>query len=386
MRKPHSPAREATLSERRTVRTLGVAAPGRPEFFSYEEEPPEEGQFRVDTLYTGLSAGTELTFLKGTNPYLHSSWDPERGVFCEGEPSQSYPVRVMGYMEVAHVVETRTPAVGNGDVVALNYGHRTGHVIDPRRSVVTVLPDSLDPVLGVYVAQMGPICANGLLHATAEAVGVASDAAAGPALGDGVRHRRVLVTGAGVVGLLTGLFARAHGAAEVAVADPDVRRLDVAEALGLTPVAEKDSDTTWRWCTSRWRNGLADNGADLVFQCRGRTTALVTALRSLRPQGSVIDLAFYQGGSPELRLGEEFHHNGLTIRCAQIGRVPRGLEATWDRRRLCEATLELLRSCGELIREHLVTDLVELDDAPAVMRDLAERRRSTIQAVFAVAP
>ena len=29
-----------------------------------------------------------------------------------------------------------------------------------------------------------------------------------------------------------------------------------------------------------------------------------------------------------LRLGEEFHHNGLSIRCAQIGRVPRGLDAS----------------------------------------------------------
>jgi len=139
-------AQEAAVSERRTVRTLGVAKPGEPAFFTYEEDPPHEGQFRVDTLYTGLSAGTELTFLKGTNPYLHASWDAERGVFCEGEPSQSYPVRVMGYMEVARVVEARTPVVETGDFVSFNYVHRTVHVIDPEASVVTVLPDSLDPI------------------------------------------------------------------------------------------------------------------------------------------------------------------------------------------------------------------------------------------------
>ena len=63
----------------RTVQTIGVAEPGRAALFSYEEQPPADGQFRVDTLYTGLSAGTELTYLKGTNPYLHSSWDAERG-------------------------------------------------------------------------------------------------------------------------------------------------------------------------------------------------------------------------------------------------------------------------------------------------------------------
>jgi hypothetical protein len=44
----------------RTVRTLGVAGLGRPAYFSYTEQPPEDGQFCVDTVYTGLSAGTEL--------------------------------------------------------------------------------------------------------------------------------------------------------------------------------------------------------------------------------------------------------------------------------------------------------------------------------------
>ncbi|SDY91800.1 hypothetical protein SAMN05661080_05013 [Modestobacter sp. DSM 44400] len=71
------------MSKARTVRTLGIAGPGRPAFFSYTEPPPEDGQFRVDTVYTGLSAGTELTFVKGTNPYLRASW-PRR-------PSQAPP-------------------------------------------------------------------------------------------------------------------------------------------------------------------------------------------------------------------------------------------------------------------------------------------------------
>ena len=128
---------------------------------------------------------------------------------------------------------------------------------------------------------------------------------------------------------------------------------------------------------------VADCGADVVFQCRGRTAALAGALRSLRPQGTVVDLAFYQGGAPDLALGEEFHHNGLTIRCAQIGRVPRGMAHLWDRRRLAAETVELLRASGPPMREHLVTDLVPLDDAPALLADLANRRRHVLQAVFA---
>ncbi|MDQ3870241.1 MAG: zinc-binding alcohol dehydrogenase, partial [Chloroflexota bacterium] len=141
----------------------------------------------------------------------------------------------------------------------------------------------------------------------------------------------------------------------------------------------------WRVVKERWRHGRGDCGADVVFQCRGQPAALATALRALRPQGTVVDLAFYQGGAPEVRLGEEFHHNGLSVRCAQILRVPRGLSHLWDRRRLALETIDLLRAHGGALRTHVITDVVPFDHAPDLMSDLAERRREVIQAVFEVA-
>ena len=64
--------------------------------------------------------------------------------------------------------------------------------------------------------------------------------------------------GAGVVGLLTGLFARHLGAAEVAVVDvtPGAARA-AAEALGLVPVDEAAVDPGRRWCKDRWVHGPA---------------------------------------------------------------------------------------------------------------------------------
>jgi len=202
-------------------------------------------------------------------------------------------------------------------------------------------------------------------------------------LGDGVRGRQVLVVGGGVVGLLTGLFALHHGAASVALADRTPQRLAAAARLGLIPLDEQ-AEETWRWCKERWRHGPKDRGADVVFQCRGQAAGLQTALRSLRPQGTVIDMAFYQDGAADVRLGEEFHHNGLTVRCAQIGRVPRGLAHAWDRRRLAAETVALLQARGRLVREHLITDVVPFDKGPQLVADLAARKRHTIQAVFQV--
>jgi hypothetical protein len=368
------------MSELRTIRSLGVESAGRMAIFSYEEGPLAEGHFRVDTLYTGLSAGTELTFFKGSNPYLHASWDEQLCVFRPGAPSLGFPVPYLGYMEVGRVSESRTPTVAVGEVVAMSYGHKTGHTAHSLHDFFIPLPTDLDPMLGIYVAQMGPICANGLLHAAADLLGQGVRD-----LGDGVRGRHVLVTGGGGVGLLTGLFALHHGAARVAVADRTPQRLAAARALGLITVDEHEGEV-WRYCKEWWHHGLRDSGADVVFQCRGQAASLQTALRSLRPQGTVIDLAFYQSGAPELRLGEEFHHNGLALRCAQIGRVPRGLAHVWSRGRLARETVELLRTHGRRVREHLITDVVAFEEAAEFVAALAARRRHAIQAVFTVAP
>jgi threonine dehydrogenase-like Zn-dependent dehydrogenase len=355
-------------------RNVVVPAPGEVIITELPDEPVPAGGFRARTLFSGVSAGTELSFVKGTNPALHHGWDAVLGLF--GAPvCDPYPVTRLGYMEVAQVEESRAPAVADGTVVAMTYGHRTAYVGDPLRDRVVPLPPDLDPLLGIYVAHMGPICANGLLHAAADQYG--TDVRS---LGDGVRGRRVAVVGAGVVGLLTALFARAHGAASVVVLDPTPQRLAVAAALGLD-TADSSVDPAPALKTA-WRHAAGDRGADVVFQCRGQASALHLALRLLRPQGTVIDLAFYQAGAGEVRLGEEFHHNGLGIRCAQIGRVPRGLAAAWDRERLSAETIELLRTDGDALRKHLISVVVPFDEAPALLTDLAARRRHELQAVL----
>ncbi|MEV0428971.1 zinc-binding alcohol dehydrogenase [Micromonospora sp. NPDC050495] len=357
-------------------RVLVVTGPGRVELVEQDAAEPRDGTFRVATLYSGVSAGTELSYVKGSNPYLHLTWNAELGLFQPGTASTPYPVTRLGYMQVGRVVESRTPAVAVGMVGAMTYGHRSGYLADPLAERFVPLPADLDPLLGVYVAHLGPICANGLLHAAADLYGSGVRS-----LGDGVRGRRVAVVGAGVVALLTALFARRHGAASVVVLDPTPARRRVAEALGLETL-DPAADDPAVMLKTRWPHAAGDRGADLVFQCRGQAWALQLALRLLRPQGTVIDLAFYQSGADAVRLGEEFHHNGLAVRCAQIGRVPRGLAPAWDRERLSAATIELLRHDGDLIRAHLVSAVVPLEEAPALLTDLAERRRADLQVVF----
>ncbi len=361
------------MSEHRRIRSLGVERTHESYFFEYDEGPPGEGQVRLDALFSGLSAGTELTFHKNTNPYFHSRWDAGRGLFISGEPGLHYPVPFLGYMEVARVSEARTHGFTPGEIVAGNYGHKSGHTADPFHEVLIPLPSELDPILGIFVAQMGPIAANGILHADAEVFGAGVSG-----LGQGIRGRPVVVIGGGTVGLFTALFAKNCGAAEVVLCDPSPFRRSKAEAMGLTAMTEEEAVDHAK---ARFHSG-GERGADFVFQTRAHGGSLNNALKMLRPQGVVIDLAFYQSGADALRLGEEFHHNGLSIRCAQINRVPRSLGASWDRRRLAAETIDLLKAHGDTIRKEMITHVVPINDAPAFLSSLMADRPDFLQIVF----
>ena len=85
-----------------------------------------------------------------------------------------------------------------------------------------------------------------------------------------------------------------------------------------------------------------------------------------------------------VRLGDEFHHNGLALRSAQIGLVPSGMASAWDRQRLSAETTRILRARGDDIRKHLITDVMDITEAPGVLLDVAARRCHVLSAVFTV--
>jgi threonine dehydrogenase-like Zn-dependent dehydrogenase len=214
------------------------------------------------------------------------------------------------------------------------------------------------------------------LHADEEELG-----AAVPALGAGLRDRAVVVMGTGVIGLMTGMMARDAGAREVAVVGRNPHRLAVAERLGMTPVNNREVNPG-EWAKRQWKTDWLERGADFAFQCTGSDELLHQAFRCLRPQGTVVDLGFYQGGAPALQLGHEFHHNGLRHICAQIFRVPRRLRGSWDRGRLAAETVRFLERNGDVIRRHLISHKVPFAEAQRAYDLLAGSSPRAMQVVL----
>ena len=65
----------------RDVHVLQVTRPGAVEWVSVPTGALADGCLRLNTVASGVSAGTELTYLKDSNPALSQRWDAELGLF-----------------------------------------------------------------------------------------------------------------------------------------------------------------------------------------------------------------------------------------------------------------------------------------------------------------
>jgi hypothetical protein len=121
----------------------------------------------------------------------------------------------------------------------------------------------------------------------------------------------------------------------------------------------------------------------VAFQCRGQDAAWPRRCAACARRAPVIDLAFYPGGAPDLRLGRGVppQRPGDPLRADR--RVPRGLGHAWDRERLSRETLGLLERRGDDVRAHRGLRRRPFEDGPALLHDVAARRRQVIQAVLA---
>ncbi len=148
-----------------------------------------------------------------------------------------------------------------------------------------------DGAFGEYVVMPAPFVypipdsisddAAGLLEPLSVGLWACRRAGVGP-------ETRVLVTGAGPIGLIAGQAARAYGAPEVLVTDVNPHRLRLAEQLGMsalnvaeTPVAE------------------AGYEADVLIECSGNPRATREAVATLARAGHVVLVG---GGSDEVVL------------------------------------------------------------------------------------
>ena len=318
-------------------------------------------EVRIRTLFSGISAGTELTAYRGSNPYLNKWWDEDERLFKDGQTSFEYPVDGWGYEEVGEVSEVgaSVQAVQVGDRIWGTWGHRTETIQQEARAAARILPADADPRIGIF-SQIGAIALNVILDADIH-VG-----------------ETVAVFGLGVPGQLVAQLARLNGATVIAV-DGIAARRDLATKLGAHHVL----DATDGNVAETIRRMTGGRGADVCLEVTGNYRALHEAIRSVAYSSRVCVAGFMQGDGQGLRLGEEFHHNRVELRAAQISGVAPAWQHRWNEYRLASTAIGLAVS-GQLDVISLISHTVPLSEAAEAFQMLDERPQDALQVVLSV--
>jgi hypothetical protein len=150
----------------------------------------------------------------------------------------------------------------------------------------------------------------------------------------------VSVHGLGAIGLLTVQMCRLDGIQNVIGVDPDRGRRKLALDFGATHVLDPSAERSVALAVRDMNDG---NGVDVAIDVSGSDRGLQGALAAAGLGANVVAAGFYQGGAGNLRLGEEFHHNRLSI-IASIGGwgAPNRHAPLWNRRRVMAAATNLL--------------------------------------------
>ncbi|MEQ9334228.1 zinc-binding alcohol dehydrogenase [Thalassobaculum sp.] len=314
-----------------TATAFWLARPGRAELRREELPARGAGEVLVETLFTGISRGTETLVFAGRVP--DSQRDAMRCPFQAGEfPG---PVKY-GYCSVGRVLEGPDGLAGRA--VFCLHPHQDRYVVPV--SAVTTLPDALPPGRAVMAANMET------------ALNAVWDAAIRP--GD-----RVCVIGLGVVGLLAARLAARVAGAEVLALDLDPAKRVPAEALGLAFAEAPPAGADF----------------DMVLHASGHPDGLVTALGIAGFEATVLEMSWYGSTPVTLPLGEAFHSRRLTIRSSQVGSVATAQRSRWSHARRMAKALELL--CDPAL-DALVDGESRFADLPETMAALAEGRLAAL--------
>lgn len=340
------------------MRALVVTAPRTLAFEDAPDPPLGADEIRIRTLFSGISAGTELTQYRGTNPFMDHRFDEERRLFVAGEgPSWPYPVRNLGYEEAGEIVEVGRDVtdLAPGQRVYGTWNHRTHHVAPADYARERRLPDGADPRIGIF-SHIGAVALNGVHDA-------------GILLGD-----LVAVFGLGVPGQIVAQAARASGATVIAV-DPDEGRRETALRLGAQLAIEPAG------AAEAIKAMTGGRGADACIEVSGAPAALGEAIRAVAYSSRVVAMGFFQGEVAGLRLGEEFHHNRVQLVCSQISGVAAEASYRWSKPRLWRTAVELQHR-GVLDLLPLITHVAPFADAPALFDRLDRGQPGLLQAVL----
>jgi 2-desacetyl-2-hydroxyethyl bacteriochlorophyllide A dehydrogenase len=365
MGRRRSVAADRTREGAAVPRALVLEGPRKLELVDQPAAPLLAGEARLRSRLSGISHGTELSLYRGTSAFTDKVFDRGLRAFVTPHAGSvsAYPV-TLGYEMVSEVVEVApdVTAVTMGDLVHTGTPHQEETVLDVAESLqatypLVVLPttERMDRALFISLA--------------AVALQAVHDAEI--KLGDSVS-----VHGMGAIGLMAIQMCLLEGIQNVFAVDPDPRRRELAMGFGATDVIDPTAEES---VGLQVRDRNHGRGVDVAIDVSGSDRGLQGALSAAGLGATVVAAGFYQGGAANLRLGEEFHHNRLSL-IASIGGwgTPNRHAPLWDRRRVLDVATRLLYTDRVSVMG-LLDKTFPFDDASAAYEWLDEHPQEAVK-------
>jgi threonine 3-dehydrogenase len=162
-----------------------------------------------------------------------------------------------------------------------------------------------------------------------------------------VTGRDVLITGAGVIGLMAVAIAKRAGAAQVIVADVLPEHLEQARELGADHLLRADDEDWWRQARSVTR---ANQGPERWLEMSGAQSALRDGFKALSSGGTAVLLGL-PSGPLQLDVADGIIFKGATV----LGISGRRMYETWFQ-------MEAFLANGGLVVESLITHVLSMSD------------------------
>ena len=313
--------RNAANRENNAAHALWIEGPRQAALRPVSIGEPGAGEARIAMLWSGISRGTERLVFEGRVPAGQAK--SMRAPFQEGE--FPFPVKY-GYCAVGRV--EAGPAEWLGRTVFCLHPHQSRFIVplDMPRPV----PENIPPRRATLAANMET------------ALNALWDSGAGPV-------DKIVVIGAGVVGLLVAALCAGLPGADVTVVDIHPSRGKIAASLGAKFVAAADFAA------------LGEQDADIVFHASASAQGLALALGCAGLEAKIVEMSWYGDAAVAAPLGGAFHAKRLRLISSQVGQVSPSRRPRWNFARRLDKALELL---ADARFDALITDEVAFEDAP----------------------
>jgi len=299
----------------------------------------KEKNVTIETLYSGISRGTESLVYHGKVPKSE-----ENRMRCPHQTGDfSYPVSY-GYASVGKIIETQSDVsrVKIDDLVFVLHPHQD--LFRVHEDACNLLPADISPARAVLCANM-ETALNAVWDAEIE------------------QSKAHMVVGAGVVGLLTAYCLKAISGSTPIILDINPAKKEIAQKLGLICMTPDEF--------------IASNptGMDRVFNTSASEQGLQFAIDNAGFEAKIIEMSWYGDKTVNLNLGGAFHSKRLQIISSQVGHVA---PAKRDTHTYSDRMQEAMKLLGNPCLDELLETEITFQTLPNHLHDIFSNHSSAL--------